>query len=80
LVLVAFLVCCRASFTPALDLPAKIVDVARHAIDQVETGSETRMMGWMTQFVLRCAAIAEMAAGTKQRFASLCPFASLSGE
>ena len=25
-------------------------------------------MGWMTQFVLRCAAIAEMAAGTKQRF------------
>jgi hypothetical protein len=29
----------------------------------------------MTQFVLRCAAIAEMAAGTKQRFVStaLCP-------
>jgi hypothetical protein len=28
-------------------------------------------MGWMTQFVLGCAVIAEKVAGTKQRFASI---------
>jgi hypothetical protein len=28
-------------------------------------------MGWMTQFVLGCAVIAEMVAGTKQRFVSI---------
>jgi hypothetical protein len=35
------------------------------------TGNETRTMGWMTQFVLGCAVIAEMVAGIKQRFASI---------